>query len=124
MPVRPRVFGVGRHQSLLDREDEVVRGVEGRWGERRVGAAEADLKRADRFVQLLGYLDVVVEAEPLDVVEQAIGLRHQGPAPLLDLIAVNPRDGCSGHREHHRRRAALVKYRFTSRQLVQGARAS
>jgi len=43
MPVRPRVFGVGRHQSLLDREDEVVRGVEGRWGERRVGAAEADL---------------------------------------------------------------------------------
>jgi hypothetical protein len=121
MPIRPRVLGVGRHQSLLDSEDEVVCGVECRRGERRIGTAEADLQRADRFAQLLWYLDVVVEAEPLDVIEQAIGLRHQGPASLLDLIAVHPRDGCGGHREHHKRLTRLVKYRFTSRQLVQGA---
>ena len=90
MPVRPRVLRICRHQSLLDCEHEVVRGVEGRWGERRIGAAETDLQRADRIAQMLRYRDVVVEAEPLYIIEQAIGLGHQGPPSLLDLIAVDP----------------------------------
>ncbi len=53
VPVRPRMLWVGRHQSLLHGEDQVVCGVEGRRGESRIGAAEANLQRADRFAQLL-----------------------------------------------------------------------
>src|SRR5258706_2200188 len=91
VPVRPRMLWVGRHQALLYDEDQIVCGVERRRGERRIGAAEADLQRADRFAQLRRCLDVVVEAEPLDVLEQAIRLRHQCAATLLDLIAVDSR---------------------------------
>jgi len=89
VPVRPRMLWVGRHQSLLNGKDQVMRGVEGRRGERRIGAAEACLQQADPFTQQVRYLDVVVE--------KAIGLRHERAAPLLNLIAIHSRDGCSGH---------------------------
>jgi len=34
---------IGRHQTLLHREDEIVRGVQSGRRQRRVGAAETDL---------------------------------------------------------------------------------
>jgi len=35
------------------------------------------VQRADRFTQALRHLNLVVETEPLDVVEQTVGLRHE-----------------------------------------------
>jgi len=72
MPVRARMLGIGGHQSLLHGENEVVRGVEGWRGERRISATEADLQRVDRIAQALRHLDLVIETEPLDVVQQRV----------------------------------------------------
>jgi hypothetical protein len=61
---------IGRHQTLLHREDEIVRGMERGRRQRRVGAAEADLEGANRVAQLLGNSGLIVETQPLNVVEQ------------------------------------------------------
>jgi hypothetical protein len=61
---------IGRHQTLLHREDEIVRGMERGRRQRRVGAAEADLEGANRVAQLLGKSGLIVETQPLNVVEQ------------------------------------------------------
>jgi hypothetical protein len=88
---------ISRHQTLLHREDEIVRGVQRGRRQRRVGAAETDLQGANRLAQRLGNFTLIVEAQPLDVVEQAVGLRHQRPTSNFDAILISSRNGCSGH---------------------------
>jgi hypothetical protein len=72
MPIRPRVHWVGRHQPLLHRKDEIVRGMQRGRRRRGVGTAETSLQRANRIAQLPGNFDVIVETEPLHVVEQTV----------------------------------------------------
>src|SRR5258708_30667843 len=58
VPVPPRMLGVGRHQSLLYDEDQIVCGMEGRRGEWRNAPAQADLQPAHLFAQMLRSLVV------------------------------------------------------------------
>jgi hypothetical protein len=87
VPIGPRVLRVRRHQSLLDGENEVVRRVQGCGRQWRVGPAQADLQRADGFAKVLRRLDVVVEPQPLDIVQERIGLCHQRSTLVFDFIA-------------------------------------
>jgi len=91
------VLRTGRHQTLLYSEDEIVRGVQCGRRQRRVGAAETDLQGANRLAQLLGNFTLIVETQPLDIVEQTVGLRHQRPTSHFDGVVSGSRDGCSGH---------------------------
>ena len=72
----PRVVRIGRHQSLLDGEDEVVRGMQ--CGRRHgwIVPPQPDLQGADRLAQRLRSLGVVAEKEGLDVVKETVGLRQ------------------------------------------------
>ena len=88
MPGRPGIFGIRGHQSLLDREDKVVRGVQRRRWQWRISPAEPDLHGADGFAQTRGRLALVVEAKHLDVFEQDVGFGEEKPATQL---------GGSGH---------------------------
>jgi len=88
---------IGRHQTLLHREDKIVRGMQRGRRQRRVGAAEADLKGANRVAQLLGNSSLIFETQPLDVVEQTVGVRHQRPTSHLDGVLIRSRNGCSRH---------------------------
>jgi len=64
------VLWVRGHQPLLNGENEIVCGMQGRGWQRRIGSTQADLQRADCFAKLLRHLDVVVEPQPLHIVEE------------------------------------------------------
>jgi len=119
------VLWVGGHQSLLHREDEVVRGMQRGRGHLWIGAPQANVEGSDRLAQSLRYFGLVFEPEPLDIVEQGVRLCHQRPPPLLRGLVVSFRNGGGSHlQQHHNRDQKFVKYRFTSRQLLQRAERS
>jgi len=72
MPVGIGKIGVGGHDSLLDREYEVVGCVKRGGGDWRVAPAQSQLQRLDRFAQAWRRLRLVLKAECLDVVEQDV----------------------------------------------------
>jgi len=75
--------GVGGHQSLLDRENEVVSRMEGGRGYGRIAPAQPELQRVDRFAQSRWRVGLVLKTEHLDVIEQDVRFGEQGlPASL------------------------------------------
>jgi hypothetical protein len=81
-----RVSRVRGHETLLDREHEVVRGVQScRW-QRRVAPPKPELERMDRLTQARWSVGFVFQAQCLDVVEQDIGFGEQGLAPGLGSV--------------------------------------
>jgi hypothetical protein len=99
---RPGVFRVGRHQALLDGEDQLLSRIERGRRNRRIAAPEADLQRPDRFSQSKRGFGLVVQAQSFEVVEQEVGLREQDPSL-----------GLRRHGLHDIRRLPNVKQAFT-----------
>jgi hypothetical protein len=118
MAIGPRMLGVGGHQPLLNSKDEVVRGVKSGWRHRRVGSAEANLQRSNRLAERLRDVETVIEPESLYVIQQRVRLRHQRSTPLFGSVVIGSLNGRGGHWQHHKQRWRLVKYRFTSKQLL------
>jgi hypothetical protein len=68
------VVRVGSHQSLLDGEDEIVRGAQGCGGQWRIMSTQPKLKGTDRLTQWLRRLRVVSKTKHFDVIQERVGL--------------------------------------------------
>ncbi len=113
MPIGSWIVWVRCHQTLLDREDKIMRSAQGRSWHRRADASETNLESSDCLAQLHGRLRLVVEGEGLDIVKQTVGLREQrSAAQLICLFLDRPRE-CFDHAAHHKACWDFVKYRFT-----------
>jgi oligoribonuclease NrnB/cAMP/cGMP phosphodiesterase (DHH superfamily) len=62
------MVGVGRHQSLLDCEHEIMSGLKGGRGHRWIAPAESQVQRMNRFAEAKWGFDLIVKAQGLDVV--------------------------------------------------------
>jgi hypothetical protein len=81
------MVGVGGHQSLLDREHEVVSCVKGGRRDGWVAPTQSELQRMDRFAQARRRFRLILKAEGLDVIEQDVGFGEQRPSmPLCRAI--------------------------------------